>query len=268
MIELGFLGTGGAVATPERDNTALALNRNGNLILIDCPGSAAAKIRGLGWDPHKVTALFITHVHPDHVYGLPAFVHGMLGTDGEVSLYGSEETVDFCCDLLDLFHLRKPKNGYRIIPIVVNPRDEFSLGGDFVCTALAVRHKPSSLGIQFEWGENPLRFIYSGDTAIHAPLFKFARGVDYLVHDCSVPSRLFRDDSTLSRMHTSARELGERAQAAGINCLIPCHFFGHRAVSAAEIEMEIRESFEGKLVIPHDLESIRLVSRTSASGEG
>lgn len=268
MIECGFLGTGGAVATPERDNTALVFNRNDDLILIDCPGSAIAKIGALGWDPRKIAALCITHTHPDHVYGLPAFVHGMLGTDREVRLYGSSETIEFCLNLLDLFHLRKPEARYRILPSVVNPGDVFSPGGGLLCTALSVRHKPASLGFQFEWGERRRRLVYSGDTAIHAPLFEFARGADYLVHDCSAPAGFFRGDAVLSRMHSSALELGARAQAADIQCLIPCHFFSHRGVSAEEIEMEIRGSYKGRIIVPRDLEIIRLCAAGRDSGKG
>lgn len=267
MIELGFLGTGGATATPERDNTAVTLNRNDHLVLIDCPGSAVAKIRKLGWDPRKVTALCITHIHPDHVYGLPAFVHSMLETENEVPLYGSQETVDFCCRLLDLFHLRKPGIGFRLIPTAVTALSRILMAGDLLCTALSVRHKPSSLGYQFEWGGDRRRLVYSGDTAVHPPLFRSAGGADYLVHDCSVPSRLMRSDPNLSRMHTSARELGIYAREAGIHCLIPCHFFAHLGVSAAEIESEIRESFKGKLIMPGDFDHIRLVGEASSTGK-
>lgn len=268
MSECGFLGTGGAVATPERDNTALVFNRNEDLVLIDCPGSAIAKIGGLGWDPRKIAALCITHTHPDHVYGLPAFVHGMLGTDRQVPIYGSSETIEFCVNLLDLFHLRKPEARYRILPFVVKPGDTFSPGGGLLCTALSVRHKPASLGFQFEWGKRRRRLVYSGDTAIHAPLFELARGADYLVHDCSAPARLFRNDAVLSRMHSSALELGARAQAADIQCLIPCHLFSHRGVSAAEIELEIRNSYKRELIVPRDLEIIRLRAGGRISGKG
>ena len=69
MNEIIFLGTGGASATPERDNTSLLLRRDENLILVDCPGSVTRKIKSLGLDPRNLCALHITHEHPDHKSG-------------------------------------------------------------------------------------------------------------------------------------------------------------------------------------------------------
>ena len=106
MAEICFLGTGGWVPTPQRDNTSVLLRAGGNLTLIDCPGSVVAKIRTLGFDPRRVSTILFTHIHPDHIYGLPSFIHSLILEDGEIRLLGSEETVAFARRLLDLFGLR------------------------------------------------------------------------------------------------------------------------------------------------------------------
>ena len=105
MSELYFLGTGGAAATEERDNTALLLHHERSLVLVDCPGSVTRKIKTLGLDPRRVRAIQVTHVHPDHIYGLPSFVHSLMLADLRIPLYGSRETIRFCRELLELYGL-------------------------------------------------------------------------------------------------------------------------------------------------------------------
>jgi phosphoribosyl 1,2-cyclic phosphodiesterase len=82
--------------------------------LIDCPGSPLRKLALAAVKPLDVGSVFITHVHADHVYGLPSLVHGLMLRDHVFRLFGSAETVDFCRRLLDLFGLREPKYRTRV----------------------------------------------------------------------------------------------------------------------------------------------------------
>jgi ribonuclease Z len=43
-----------------------------------------------------------------------------------------------------------------------------------------------------------------------------------------------------------------------VKSLIPCHFFGELDFDLQEIEGEIKEHFQGKLVIPGDFDKVRL----------
>ncbi len=100
--------------------------------------------------------------------------------------------------------------------------------------------------------------VYSGDTPCDPSLFRYAAGKDCLVHDCSAPSRVFKEYPSLKMMHTHSLQLGQQAQESGIKCLVPCHFFGELDFSLQEIESEIRKSYTGKLIIPEDFERIPL----------
>ncbi len=125
MVEIGFVGTGGSVATPERDNTSLAIRLGSRLVLVDCPGSVLAKIRKLGYDPLSLDSILVTHIHPDHIYGLPALIHSLMLEEGKIRLYGSEQTAAFCASLLDLFGLREKKIKMRVEILVLKAGDRF-----------------------------------------------------------------------------------------------------------------------------------------------
>jgi len=258
MAEISFLGTGGSVATPARDNTSFLLRHGEDLVLVDCPGSAVQKIQKLKFHPRQVRTILLTHVHPDHVYGLPSIIHSLMLEDGEILLCASEEAVSFSRLLLDLFHLRESgfKTRVRFRPLA--PGQTARLSRSLTIKAIQVPHHSSSLAYRF-YGEGKNEdLLFSGDTPPCSPLFEEARGIDFLVHDSSAPGRVFKQYPELHKMHTSSIELGKWSSEAGVKCLIPCHFLGEIEFSAAEIRAEIRQSYKGKLIIPNDFARIKL----------
>jgi ribonuclease Z len=258
MTEIYFLGTGGAVATKERDNMSFLVDHDETLILVDCPGNVIQKIKKLNYDPRKVTLILVTHIHPDHIYGLPSFVHSLMLDRCLIRLFGSKEAVQFCQDLLDLFHLRDEKIKAKIEFVSLNPGENFELNDSLQCVSYKVPHSSSSLAYRFRFEEEKKELLYSGDTPLNPLLFKEASGVDYLIHDCSAPSRFFKKYPSLHTVHTHSLELGKLSQQAKIKCLIPCHFFGELGFPLSEIEDEIRKNYKGRLVIPEDLKKITL----------
>ena len=258
MIEICFLGTGGSVATRERDNTSFLVNHNGTLVLIDCPGSVIQKIRKFNFDPRDVTAILVTHIHPDHVYGLPSFVHSLMLDECHIRLFGSEETVNFCKKFLDLFHLRDKKIKTRIEFVSLGSGKHFSVEDSMQCNSFKVPHSSSSLAYHLRFEKEEKDLVYSGDTPCSPSLFQEAAEKDYLIHDCSAPSRFFEKYPSLYTMHTHSLELGKQSRKSNIKCLIPCHFFGELDFSLSEIKEEIKENYKGKLIIPEDLKRITL----------
>ena len=259
---LFFLGTGGASATEKRDNTSLLIEYGRDLFLIDCPGCIIPKIKSLSLNPRKIASLFITHTHPDHIYGFPSLVHSMMQENITLQVYGSAESLEFARRLLDIFGLLREKIQYRIEFNPLSPNEEFQPLTDTRALSQQVRHKSSSLGIYMDFPEEKTDLLYTGDTAVHPPLYRRFPGVGYMIHDCSVPSRFFRLYPDLPRLHTDSLKLGRAAEQAGVKCLIPIHFFGEDDFRMEEIEQEIKAHFRGNLIIPDDLDRIDLKRRS------
>jgi ribonuclease Z len=258
MAEIYFLGTGGWVATPQRDNTSVLLRAGAKLILIDCPGSVVAKIRKLNFDSREVSTIILTHVHPDHIYGLPSFVHSLILDEGEIRLLGSEETVAFARRLLDLFGLRKKNVRTRVRFQALRPGQILRLDDALSLRGFRVPHHSSSLAYHLYLNEERKEIVFSGDTPVHRPLFKDARAIDYLVHEASAPSRYFKKYPRLCGIHTSALDLGRWSQDISVKCLIPCHFLADVWAVPTEVRAEIRRHFRGRLIVPRDLQRISL----------
>lgn len=72
------LGTSSAVPTPERNVSALAVQLETHWILFDCGEGTQYRLLRAPLRPGKLRAIFISHLHGDHVFGLP----GLLSTMG------------------------------------------------------------------------------------------------------------------------------------------------------------------------------------------
>lgn len=69
-MEIAFLGTGSAFSL-ERYNGAAVVDRR---LLLDAGAPLLPHLARLGIDPGAIEALFLTHLHGDHVLGLPTFM--------------------------------------------------------------------------------------------------------------------------------------------------------------------------------------------------
>lgn len=70
------LGTASAVPTRERHLSALAVERKGRIFLFDCGEGTQYRLMDADLNRARIDAIFVTHLHGDHWYGLP----GLLST--------------------------------------------------------------------------------------------------------------------------------------------------------------------------------------------
>ncbi|MBO1306963.1 ribonuclease Z [Enterococcus sp. 669A] len=92
-MELEFLGTGAGVPAKHRNVSSIALKllaeRNA-IWLFDCGEGTQMQILRTSIRPRKIEKIFITHMHGDHIFGLPGLLssRSFQGGDEELELYG------------------------------------------------------------------------------------------------------------------------------------------------------------------------------------
>ncbi|MFQ5493063.1 MAG: MBL fold metallo-hydrolase [Candidatus Dojkabacteria bacterium] len=177
-----FLGVGEAF-DETLPNNSLLVQRNGYKLMLDCGFSIPDELWKYNNDTDLIDAIFVSHTHADHYFGIPALFTRWLEEEREkpVSIITTEENIDLLQQLLD-FAYRDTRNYYKfdINFISVNKSQQIQVGGidlEFAETD----HTVSNLAVKVSDGENTL--VYSGDGIPTRESEELYRSCDLLVHD-------------------------------------------------------------------------------------
>ena len=92
-LDLFFLGTGAGMPAKLRNVTSIALKlleERGAVWLFDVGEATQHQILHTSIKPRRIEKIFITHLHGDHIYGLPGLLssRSFQGGETEVTVYG------------------------------------------------------------------------------------------------------------------------------------------------------------------------------------
>ncbi len=155
MLRVTFLGTGGTLPTPNRNPSAILVNREGELLLFDC-GEGTQQQMMRAKTGMKINSIFITHFHADHFLGIPGLIQTMSfnGRTEPLEIYGPEWTKQFVNLLIQL--------GYYKLGFVINAHELEDGGkidkGDYFIKAVGTDHGIPSLGYVIEEKSRTGRF--------------------------------------------------------------------------------------------------------------
>ncbi len=89
-LDVVFLGTGGSVPTSNRGLPAILVHRKGEQLMFDCGEGVQRQMVKAKCGFSRVTKVFITHMHGDHMLGLPGLLQtmAMLNRERKLTVYG------------------------------------------------------------------------------------------------------------------------------------------------------------------------------------
>lgn len=270
-MELIFLGTSAGVPIRTRNVTAVLLNlqhpTQAGLWLFDCGEGTQHQMLRTAFHPGKLDRIFITHLHGDHLFGLPGLLcsRSMAGNVQPLTIYGPKGIKEFVETTLRL------SGSWTDYPLVV---EEISAGlvvddGLRKVTAHALNHPVECYGYRIEEHAKPgaldaQALIAQGVTP--GPVFqqlkqgetvtlddgRIIKGSDYLAPaepgkklaifgdtaPCSSALELARGVNLMVHEATLEQAMEEKANSRG-------HSSSRQAAQLA------REAGAGKLVITH-----------------
>jgi ribonuclease Z len=178
-LRVTFLGTGGAVPTTERNPSALLVNREGDRLLFDCGEGTQRQLMhfGAGFD---VSHLFVTHLHGDHVYGIPGFLETLDFNDREdpLTIHVPQGTKGSVRDFLDALGGRPsfPLRLSEVQPGAVALHREDTGSTGYEVRAFDVEHHTNAVGYALVEDDRKGRFDRERAEALGVPVGpKFSR---------------------------------------------------------------------------------------------
>ena len=181
-MKVHFLGVGEA-CDPERFNTSLMVRSKNHYILLDCGFTTPHRYFADCSDPEQLGALWISHFHGDHFFGVPLLLLRFweMGRTSPLLIAGPvgvQEKVEMALDLAYPAFGNKLRYALEYLPVVSG--DSFETPGFWGQTA-PMEHPQSCLAVRLTSGEKSL--MYSGDGRPTETSTDLARGCDLLVHE-------------------------------------------------------------------------------------
>ncbi len=250
-FEVTILGNSSASPAANRHQTAHALNVREQFFLIDCGEGTRARLMQTGISPLKINAVFISHIHGDHIFGLMPLISslGLAGKQTPLKIFGPAELGK----LLD-FHQNdfgRPVD----FPLEFTPVDTTKSllvydNSSAEVWSIPLRHRTPTAGYMFlekpdGQGHAPRSYAYLSDTLPSPKAARTVRelapdGVDLLYHEAT-----FADtDRRLAREtgHSTSLQAAKIAVEAGAKRLLLGHF-SSRYKDLTPLENEARTLF-------------------------
>ncbi len=252
-MHFAFLGTSGAVPSVERDTTSLVFVGQDESVLVDCGGSPIQKLLHAKVDPMSVARVIITHIHPDHAYGLPSLVQNLflMGRTAPLRVSCREEHVEPLRLLLGLFELLERPGMYPIAfdPVPARERVAVATTPSFAVTASPNAHgRMPNLALRFDVRETGRAVVYSSDTEPCDVVVALAQGVEILIHEATFAER----GRGRFGAHSTAGEAGAVAARAGVRRLILTHIDPDYHGEVDAMALEARARFAGLVEISQE----------------
>jgi ribonuclease BN (tRNA processing enzyme) len=211
-VELTVLGCSGSYGSPAGGACSGYLVRAGDAVIwMDCGNGSFANLQQHA-NPADLTAVVITHAHPDHcvdIYGLHVLYK--YGIDcGGLPVYapeGVEKTLEgLVGSWTDTFDWRLVSDGDRAA--ILDTKLRFS----------RTDHPLPTMGVELEQGGK--RLVYTADTGPGWTVEAFRPGADLVLSEAT-----YQHDDIRAPIHLSARQAGEAARAAKARRLMLTHLW-------------------------------------------
>lgn len=276
-----LLGTGSPAPVMRRFGPGVLVQAGGRTLLIDSGRGVTQRLFQLGVPLGKVDALFLTHLHSDHVVGIPdLWLTGWLqvpyaGRKGPFRVHGPAGTAALMQGLEKAYawDISARLADQKLPAEAVRPEvKEFSTGvvyedGGVKVTAFEVDHgdllKPA-VGFRVDYGGRSV--TVSGDTRFSENLIRHATGTDLLIHQvAAVRDELLKNPvfQVILAHHTKPEEAGTVFARAKPRLAVFYHFvllgnLGNPPVSEQQVFDKARTTYDGPLLLGEDLMAFRI----------
>lgn len=261
-----MLGTGNG-GTLELYNTCFIIQNDNKNFLIDTGGSIEIikRLQQINIDYKDLRHIFISHNHTDHILGL----FWLFKRLGVAAMHGKiKEKISIYCN--DIVYKTIREVSKYILPdklmkaiydtvdfIILNNGDTHNING-INYTFFDTKARGTKL-FGFECIINNKKLAFLGDETIKPNLYNKIKDFDYVMHEAFCLDSEENIFHAYEKNHSTAKNVSEIMNKLNIKNLILYHTEeSHKEKRKELYTKEAQKFFNGKVIVPNDLESIEL----------
>lgn len=269
VIKVTLLGTGTPLPLMERFGASTLVEAGSNVLLFDAGRGCLQRLHQLKIGYDSLDALFITHLHSDHIVGLPDLwltgwlvsvrknplpVFGPTGTKQMTNYLKKAYAYDIKIRVQDDSAFI---NGSKLLTTDIKEGIVYEKEGVKVI-AFLVDHYPviPAFGYRIEYGGHSV--VLSGDTRYSENLIKYAKGTDLLVHEVSIASDTIKKSDPKYHIlahHTTPEQASKIFNIVKPKLAVYSHISRIYMYPAEEILKRTKVNYSGSVALGEDLMS-------------
>lgn len=228
-LEVFVLGTSGMQPLPGRFLTSAMVRRNGELFLFDCGEGTQVSLKMLNLHWKRINRIFISHMHADHVTGLPGLLmlSSQVDRDEPLYIYGPDRLKDYIDSnrrLLDMY-INYEIRFVKTEPGIILETDEYTV------EAVPLLHTKPCMGFVMREKDRPGEFSVENANALGVPCGPMwgmlQKGMDVEL-----------DDGTV--VHPD-QVLGKPRKGVGFGYITDCMYMGHISQHVKDVDLLLCE---------------------------
>ncbi len=149
MLTITFLGTSAMRPTKDRNHTAILIEHDKENLLFDCGEGTQRQMKIAGIDFNRVSTIFISHWHGDHVLGIPGFIQSLASQNysNTLKIFGPKGTKK---RINAMFHAFVFDNPLKIDVKEINKDGIFLEKEEYSISAYKLEHTTPCIGFVFK----------------------------------------------------------------------------------------------------------------------
>ena len=287
-LHVKVCGSGSPLPDPGRAGPCLYVIAGQQTFVVDAGSSSARTMMGQQLPLGRLTGVFLTHFHSDHIDGLgelmlqrwaqgnntsPLPVYGPQGVEEVVAGLNAAYTLDAGYRTAHHGADIMPPPGNGGVPVTFqlseNSATKVFNSGGLIITATSVDHSPVKPAVAYRFEYKGRSIVISGDANPNSGLENFAAGADILFHEAlnremvatieaaaKVANRpnLSKIMFDIQDYHTSPEEAARIAESADAKALVLYHIVPALPISYLKATFlgDAKDHYSGDLTIAED----------------